>query len=336
MKVIIMKTLKGILLVFLMCILWVSCLQEEAIHEEVTPIPIEEKGLTLEEKLMLIQSNGEDILTRSLYVENTKLQLKEYHPIGIIASDQELEELKSELLSDESIVPYYNVRKKRIELKTLSETESSNPNEIFQYSRMNLSKYLDDNIEIGMNIMQLTWECNSNTGQTICITLGDEIIYDHVIMNVLCISQNKESTEDVITPMPFVKTRSEGGDNTQKIYQVSRSVVSQVAEWMWGSDRGFVHISHTLVGWQGNLISSSTSATYSMSLGSADARSAVQNRLGANGYSDCYYGWYIVSPYASANISSHAGSLLFSVELSGIGSKAGGSGVDSASSLELP
>lgn len=105
-----------------------SCYQEDDfsiqsnIAEAESSVIVKDE-LTLEQKLTNIQKSGEDILTRSLYANESQLQLKEYKNIGVITTEKELDQLKSVILSNESYFPYYDTENSNISLLTWSEIE---------------------------------------------------------------------------------------------------------------------------------------------------------------------------------------------------------------------
>ena len=102
-------------------ILLASCYQEDDfsiqsnIAEAESSVIVKDE-LTLEQKLTNIQKSGEDILTRSLYANESQLQLKEYKNIGVITTEKELDQLKSVILSNESYFPYYDTENSNIVL----------------------------------------------------------------------------------------------------------------------------------------------------------------------------------------------------------------------------
>lgn len=108
-----------------------SCYQEDDfsiqsnIAEAESSVIVKDE-LTLEQKLTNIQKSGEDILTRSLYANESQLQLKEYKNIGVITTEKELDQLKSVILSNESYFPYYDTENSNISLLTWSEIECKN------------------------------------------------------------------------------------------------------------------------------------------------------------------------------------------------------------------
>ena len=115
-------------------ILLASCYQEDDfsiqsnIAEAESSVIVKDE-LTLEQKLTNIQKSGEDILTRSLYANESQLQLKEYKNIGVITTEKELDQLKSVILSNESYFPYYDTENSNISLLTWSEIECKKQNE---------------------------------------------------------------------------------------------------------------------------------------------------------------------------------------------------------------
>ena len=123
-----------------------SCYQEDDfsiqsnIAEAESSVIVKDE-LTLEQKLTNIQKSGEDILTRSLYANESQLQLKEYKNIGVITTEKELDQLKSVILSNESYFPYYDTENSNISLLTWSEIECKKQNEKTQYSKSDLETF---------------------------------------------------------------------------------------------------------------------------------------------------------------------------------------------------
>ena len=135
-----------------------SCYQEDDfsiqsnIAEAESSVIVKDE-LTLEQKLTNIQKSGEDILTRSLYANESQLQLKEYKNIGVITTEKELDQLKSVILSNESYFPYYDTENSNISLLTWSEIECKKQNEKTQYSKSDLETFLNTVLKVGMNKM---------------------------------------------------------------------------------------------------------------------------------------------------------------------------------------
>ena len=136
-----------------------SCYQEDDfsiqsnIAEAESSVIVKDE-LTLEQKLTNIQKSGEDILTRSLYANESQLQLKEYKNIGVITTEKELDQLKSVILSNESYFPYYDTENSNISLLTWSEIECKKQNEKTQYSKSDLETFLNTVLKVGMNKME--------------------------------------------------------------------------------------------------------------------------------------------------------------------------------------
>lgn len=322
-----------LLLVLFNCLL-VSCTQDDDfLMQKNNEIDIERKKigkdeLTLKQKLLLIKNNGEHIITRSLYANNSQLQLKESKNIGIISSVNELEQLKSDILSDDSCFPYYDVENNCISLLSWSEIEARNENNLIQYSKSDLEVFLNTVLNIGMNKLELIWQCNSKTYKTICVTSGDDIIYDNIIMNILCISKEARLDDDLL---PMLKTRNPEG-NTSRSYTNN---LGCTAYWLWGSERGRVDIYHTIYGNSESLDNSTCSEYSYISIGSAGAEAQIKEcKKGTGGYSICNYAYYLATPTVSVTISGGNG-IDFSVSVSGIGSQGSGSGNDYLSCSNL-
>lgn len=328
-----MKFVRLFLQLIFVGILLASCYQEDDfsiqsnIAEAESSVIVKDE-LTLEQKLTNIQKSGEDILTRSLYANESQLQLKEYKNIGVITTEKELDQLKSVILSNESYFPYYDTENSNISLLTWSEIECKKQNEKTQYSKSDLETFLNTVLKVGMNKMELTWECNSKTYKTICITSNEDIIYDNVIMNILCISEESPLNKGLT---PIIKTKSPESNFSGSCTNTLR----WTAYWLWGSECGRVEINHTIYVSTGNLTNSTSSEDAYISIGSAGADSQIKEcSKGVGGYSICNYAYYLATPTVSVSISGGNG-IDFSISTSGIGSEASGSGDNYLSASNL-
>lgn len=312
------------------CVLLASCYHEDdfSVQIEAASDGGEQNELTLKQKLINIQNSGKDVITRSLYASKSQLQLKEYKNMGTITSDRELDQLKSELLSDKGYFPYYDIAKENIVLLTWPEIEGDKQNIEIRYSKSDLREFLNKRIKVGMNKMELTWECNSKIYKTNCITSDEEIVYDNIITNILCISEDSQFAKGV---SPMIKTRSpENVGNGEYAHEMEWT-----AYWLWGSERGYAKVVHSISGSTGNLKGSSCYADSYMSIGNSDAKAQIKERKrGSNGYSVCNYAYFLATPLVSGSISG-GGSVDFSVSISGVGSEASGSGEDDLNSSNL-
>ena len=173
----------------------------------------------------------------------------------------------------------------------------------------------------------LTWEFGSKQCNSICVFSGDSIIYDNIILNMLCFEEKEPSTNIVYS----VKSRSE----TTSFNNLTAEFGGD-AYWLWGSHRGEVRIRHSIYGSYNYLQNSDCNAFARMTLGDADAKANIANRvLGQNGYSICAYGYYIASVAISAKIIQHYSPISYSVEVSGFGEKVVGSGEHSLHSQQI-
>ena len=107
--------MKKLLSLFLLGISLVSCEQDyelESLMKQEESIV--NKELTLEQKLLNMQTMAKEVLSRSSNIYNTDLRLKDYNYAGVIDSEQELEELKQEILSEDSYFPYYDMDNNKV------------------------------------------------------------------------------------------------------------------------------------------------------------------------------------------------------------------------------
>ena len=134
--------MKKILSLFLFGILLVSCGQDyelDSFMEQEESVV--SKELTLEQKLLNMQNRTEEVLSRSSNIYNTDLNLKDYNYAGIIDTEQELEELKKEILSDDSYFPYYDLDNNKIKLLTWNAIKNSKQYDCIQYSKDKLTLF---------------------------------------------------------------------------------------------------------------------------------------------------------------------------------------------------
>ena len=274
-----------------------------------------------------MQNRTEEVLSRSSNIYNTDLKLKDYNYAGIIDTEQELEELKKEILSDDSYFPYYDLDNNKIKLLTWNAIKNSKQYDCIQYSKDKLTAFLDEHLNLGMGILMLTWEFDSNSCNSICVFSGDSIVYDNIILNTLCFEEKKHLTNTTYA----VKSRSETTPFKKLTVEFGGD-----AYWLWDSHRGQVTIRHSIYGSYNNLQSSDCSAFAEMTLGDADARATIKERvIGENGYSICAYGYYLTSLAVSAKITQNYNPISYSVEVSGAVKKVVGNGDNSLHSSQF-
>ena len=324
------KYIYSVVSLVLMSVLFIGCLSDNEYYnawETEEMVSAKDDILTLSEKFQNIQKRGEEVITRSMNIHRSELKLCSYKYVKVIESNDELERIKSQIVSEESVIPYYDLDNKRILLLKWNEFDNQKQYGQIQYSRNSLLDYLDKNLKVGMEQFELTWQCESEIYKTICITSGNAIIYDNIITNTLCISgETHENAE--ISGNKLLKTRQEqgGGGAYYDDYTLREVVVNETVDWLWGAERGYVIISHSIVVRDGGLDSSGYETEDFMSIGSSGAEAQIiSRRYGPGGSSTCNYIYYMVTPTMSATIHG-GGGVKYYVTFSGLGSEKHGSG----------
>lgn len=307
----------------LMTVLFIGCSSDSEFYnvsEIEEKVETEDDVLTLSEKFQNIQGRGEELLTRSMNINRSELKLCAYKRVKVIESDDELARIKLQIASDKSVFPYYDLDNKCLSLLTWSEIDKEKQYDQFQYSRNSLVDYLNKYLKVGMEQFELTWQCGSEIYKTICITSGNSIIYDNVITNALCLSDETSKNIEA-TEKKLLKTRQEqGGD-----YSLTETVVDVGAYWLWGSERGRVTITHSIYVRNGELDNSGYTTSDYISIGSSASQAQIISRsLGRGGSSTCNYVYYLATPTISASISGGNG-IRYNISISGFGSEAHGS-----------
>ena len=315
--------MKKILSLFLFGILLVSCEQDyelDSLMEQEESVV--SKELTLEQKLLNMQNRTEEVLSRSSNIYNTDLKLKDYNYAGIIDTEQELEELKKDILSDDSYFPYYDMDYNKVIPLTWNEIKNAKQYDCIEYSKQKLSNYIDEHIKIGMGILMLTWESESEAFSSICIYSGNKFVYDNIILNTLCVREEEKPIERKV--LVTVKTRSELPPVSE-----TKTLVNESVCWLDGTIRGSVEITHTISGVNGYMYGSDCNATVEIDNGNAEAGSLITKReLGINGYSICRYAYCLASPEVSISISIDYKVASIGMSVSGAGQKRSVQGED--------
>ncbi len=328
----IIQTLTGILHCYLCLILCVSCYNGE--EYEITDniqkcYPQQNENLTWEQQLELIRQRGKEVMTRSRFIHKSQLQLNEYKSLGKIDNTLDLHQVQSTITSNNSYIPYYDIEKKEIQLLNWDDLEKVRQYDNIVYSKQKLSEFIHNNIQIGMEKIQLTWECGSKICKTICIVSDQGIVYDNVISNIICISEEALTT---ITPTNnnIIKTRGEtSGSGWQWRHY-------ETCSWLWGSERGSVELTHTIYGGKNYLRDSNCHADGYMSIGKCGAE-IVRNSItrGEGGRSICAYGYYMATPTTDISMSLSGGRYSITISSSGISSPITGTGISELSSAYL-
>ena len=208
-------------------ILLASCYQEDDfsiqsnIAEAESSVIVKDE-LTLEQKLTNIQKSGEDILTRSLYANESQLQLKEYKNIGVITTEKELDQLKSVILSNESYFPYYDTENSNIRFSNAMNIDIEEI--VKQNSKINLEQIVTEEI----NLEYITqYENNNELPLGVMQVIQEGRTGKQQITKKITVDQSGEKHEEeissIIVRSPANKIVQVGTNKNKKEYKISKN-----------------------------------------------------------------------------------------------------------------
>jgi hypothetical protein len=141
----------------------------------------------------------------------------------------------------------------------------------------------------GAKILRLKWNNNGIETNTVCaVSDRDGIIYDNFITNffvmkeptIVC-TQDGRCNNLIANTTPRLKTGSEGSNFTG----IAHWTYTDGANWIWGSERGSVTITHDGYYSSGGFSHHNFNASHYFSLGNSDAKvSEIGNNTIAYGY----------------------------------------------------
>lgn len=284
------------------------------------------------QQLDSIKSYSPKIVSKSLLINESKLTLVNYRILGEISTENDLMQLKEEILADDSYFPSYDVANNKIEIKMLNEIVSQNTEGII-YTPETLGTFLDKTLVLGMIKVELEWTCDSQMYKTICVVSDKSgIVYDNIISNILCL--NKEENINIqVRKNPAIQTKEAVADPNAKTIVWS---LEKACSWLWGADRGSVYIYHSITGLPNNLQTSSFRAEHMMTVGRSDAQIVeIECKRGIGGFSACVYGYYMSTPFLSISLVFEHDNFKLTSSTT-VGSSMGATGKSELSSAHIP
>lgn len=284
------------------------------------------------QQLDSIKSSSPKTISKSLFINESRLTLVDYRILGEISTEDDLLRLRENLLVDDSYFPFYDVTNNKIEIKMLKEITSQKIEGI-TYSPEELEAFLEKILVLGMIKVELEWMCDSQIYKTICaVSDKSGIVYDNIISNILCLNEEEEINIQVKNG-PVIRTKEAVADPHAKTLEWT---LEKRCTWLWGSDRGSVHLYHSITGLPNDLQTSSFHAEHEMTIGSSDAQiRRVEYRRGNGGFSACAYGYHMSTPFLSVSLVFERGGFRLSGSTS-MGSSIGATGMSELSSAHIP
>lgn len=230
---------------------------------------------------------------------------------------------KAALKSDEEMIPLYADDLNSIEVISKEEMRlRSSRHQKFTEER---GDAFLDNIKLqGAKILRLKWSNKGVVTNTICaVSDKDGIIYDNFITNFFEIKDPSIKLTKVrwggnerAGTIPRLKSASENSNFTgQIIWEFTAS-----ADWIWGSERGEIKITHDGHYSNGYFTYHDYNATHYFLLGNSAAEvSAIDHNTIA-------YGYGFSTPYITINLKFTGQTYEVSFTGSGFGSQSGGQG----------
>lgn len=218
------------------------------------------------------------------------------------------------------MIPFYSDNFKTI--KGISKEEANLRSSQNQKFTIKDGEKLLENLDLkGSKIIRLKWNNNGCETNTICAVSEKEgIIYDNFITNffivkdvdITCSQYAKINTAGNM--IPRLKSASESASSGSLIW-----TLTAVADWIWGSERGRVTITHTGYYTSGHFRYHNYDADHYFNIGNSDAK------VSQVGDQTIAYGYGFSTPSISINITLSGSSYSVSFS-SSFGSTSGGSG----------
>lgn len=207
-------------------------------------------------------------------------------------------------------------------------------------------------IKTGQKTLDLTWQNTDGTQfHSKCVYDATGVVYDNMLSNLVVVDAGPAPADSTTAPPsvgihpifePPTPVTTDSLDSSlnpaaesssaaaAKRYSFTARAVDTTIKWVWGGTRGKIIVDHSIL-WNGSntIYDQSTSTSYYMSLGSAQAQ-AKNTVLKTNAYAKIAWGYAWATPTADFSIKFDAkkgdvgGS--FDVSLKGVGSKGGGDG----------
>ena len=160
------------------------------------------------QQLDSIKSSSPKTISKSLFINESRLTLVDYRILGEISTEDDLLRLRENLLVDDSYFPFYDVTNNKIEIKMLKEITSQKIEGI-TYSPEELEAIFWEKILVlGMIKVELEWMCDSQICKTICVVSDKSgIVYDNIITNILCLDEKEDINIQVKIILPSKRKR---------------------------------------------------------------------------------------------------------------------------------
>lgn len=296
-------------------------------NEEKAAPPLQSTGTVWEAQLSKILTVGNESL------KGSSLKMTGYRQNGILASRQIIKTLKSDLLSDDKLLPDYSpVDLKDLQLIRIADVKNNlslKKHRVLNYDLPGTAKFLDTTLKIGQKMIEITWE-NDGKPFTTQAVVDDQsgIIYDNLISNIMIIKE-KHTGQSFEAPVGANFITAECLDMPfpdPDIIPRNKAVGhSWTANWLWGSQRGEASVNHSVEGYTDRrmgftkqvLTCSSVDAYSYMTLGSGDAQIVNHTtNYGQNGSSYVHWGLYLAAPTVSISMS-YSPATGYSISVSG-------------------
>lgn len=285
-------------------------------------------SLSWNEQLSLSIHKGRSLIKSSSITKKANLELISYRVLKSITNSSDVANVKTEILASTSVFPYLVLENNKLSLLTISEISQQKEYKGVNYSISGVSKFLDENINIGLKEIELTWECDSKKYTSICLVSEEKgIIYDNIISNLLNVNTfTNVENKKVVSKAKRFKVNGESDYSGTYTWTTGAT-----ANWLWGSERGECTITQVITMSGGNVVSFDQSAYDYMSIGNSKSEAkTIEFTAGPQGYSKIAYGYAMTTPLMSISLT-FTGSA-YSVSVSGfIGSECHNSGTHTLS-----
>lgn len=197
--------------------------------------------------------------------KSASIYLESYEYKGSILSEQDLVEVKDKLCGDNAyIVLYSDLANKQYEIVTIGEIRQRCAEAGIPMKLDSVSKVLDDSLQIGMEVIECTWNYNGNSYTSTAVAHKDgSILYETIGYYLL--EDNPTASTEIETYIPRIKKRTES-DPYAPVFYYSGSGTTfwglSVMSYEFFCESSFYRDGvlravdmyaqyHTLIGWSG-------------------------------------------------------------------------------------
>lgn len=226
-------------------------------------------------------------------IPNVNISFSGYNIVCEITEDNLLS-IKSTIKNNISLLPYYDDNNRICGVMTnfdniINRAENSNIG--YNFNRRN--NYIDNEVKLGMTLLKLQWNNNDTIVYSYCVVSDKSgIIYDDFIINTVLF-------ESSIIDKTNKRQKTRGEDpNYTGTKTWSRT---EIADWLWGGERGKAVISHDCHFSNGHIIGQDSDAFAYMTIGNAEAeRTEVA-------YNKISYGFGLSTPFIDISLTFNDG-----------------------------